>query len=156
MLPIWLNPLDGDQIAMRLVGVGSFRPMPHDRIERMLRIGQLRVEKVAVTGLRESTFYATLWVRAGDTVHEVDARPSDAIALALDEGAPIFVTEETFGQTSVTVLSAGRELPGLEAITQAAIAAGHAEREPEAREWRSFRSLPRHEPSWLRARAPRS
>ena len=156
VLPIWLNPLDGDHIAMRLVGLGSFRPMPHDLIARMLRIGQLRVEKVAVTGLRDRTFYATLWVRAGDTVHEVDARPSDAIALALDEGAPIFVTEETFGQTSVKVLGAGRELPGLEAITQETIAAGHAEREPEAREWRSFRSLPRHEASWLRARAPRS
>jgi bifunctional DNase/RNase len=152
VLPIWLNPLDGDFIAMRLVGLGSYRPMPHDLIERLLRIAELRLEKVAVTGLRDNTFYATLWVRAGDALHEVDARPSDAIALALDAGAPIFVTEETFGQTGVKVLGAGRELPALEAIHLEAVAAGRGEPEREEREWRSFRSLPRHEASWLRAR----
>jgi RNA polymerase sigma factor (sigma-70 family) len=159
VLPVWLNPMDGDFIAMRLVGLGSYRPMPHDLIERMLRIGQLRIEKVAVTGLRDNTFYATLWVRAGDALHEVDARPSDAIGLALDAGAPIFVAEETFGQSGAKVLSAGRELPALEAIHQEAVAAGRGEPEPVEREWRSFRSLPRHEPSWLRTRplpSPRS
>ena len=53
VLPIWLHPSDGDWIAMRLVGLEFFRPVPHDLIARLLQIGDLHVEKVAVTGLRE-------------------------------------------------------------------------------------------------------
>jgi RNA polymerase sigma factor (sigma-70 family) len=155
VLPIWLHPFDGDWIAMRLVGLGFFRPVPHDLIARLLQVGDLRVEKVAVTGLREDTFYGSLWVRAGEVVHEIDARPSDAIAIALDSGAPIFVTEETFRQAGVKVLSAGRELPELEAIQQRSVAEGRAEPDPVEKEWRSFRSLPRNESKWLRARAGR-
>ena len=99
VLPIWLHPFDGDFIAMRLVRLWSVRPMPHALIACLLQIAQLRLEKVAVTGLREDTFYGSLWIRAGGAVHEIDARPSDAIALALDSGAPIFVSEETLRQT---------------------------------------------------------
>lgn len=156
VLPIWLHPHDGDWIAMRLAGLEFFRPIPHDLIARLLQIGDLRVEKVAVTGLRENIFYSSLWVRAGGAVHEVDARPSDAIAIALESGAPIFVTEETFGQAGVKVLSAGRELPELEAIHQQAVAEGRAEPDPVEKEWRSFQSLPRNEATWLRPRAGRS
>jgi hypothetical protein len=155
VLPIWLHPFDGDWIAMRLVGLASFRPMPHDLIARLLQIGELRVEKVAVTGLREDTFYGSLWVRAGDAVHEIDARPSDAIAVALDCDAPIFVSEETFRQAGRIVLGAGRELAGLEAIQQRRVAEGKGEPDSVEKEWRSFRSLPRNEAKWLRARAGR-
>jgi RNA polymerase sigma factor (sigma-70 family) len=150
VLPIWLNPFDGDQIAMQLVGLASFRPMPHDLIGRLLRIGDMRVEKVAVVGLREKTYIGTMWIRAGDTVHEIDARPSDAIHLALDSGAPIFVTEETFRQGQV--VTAGHELQVLEATRQRAIDEGSAPPDAEETEWRRFRSLPRHDPPWVRPR----
>ncbi|MGH7388112.1 MAG: bifunctional nuclease domain-containing protein [Candidatus Rokuibacteriota bacterium] len=156
VLPIWLHPFDGDWIAMRLVGLEFFRPVPHDLIARLLQVGDLRVEKVAVTGLREKTFYGSLWVRAGDGVHEIDARPSDAIAIALECGAPIFVAEETFRQAGVKVLGAGCELPGLEAIQRQAVAEGRAEPDAQEKEWRSFRSLPRNEGTWLRPRAGRA
>lgn len=150
VLPIWLNPFDGDQIAMQLVGLASFRPMPHDLIGRLLRIGDMHVEKVAVVGLREKTYIGTMWIRAGDTVHEIDARPSDAIHLALDSGAPIFVTEETFQQGQV--VTAGHELQVLEAARQRAIDEGSAPPDAEETEWRRFRSLPRHAPPWVRPR----
>ena len=152
VLPIWLHTADGNAIAMRLVGLEFFRPMPHDLIARVLQIGDLRVEKVAVTGLREDTFFGSLWIRAGGgAVHEIDVRPSDAIAIALDSGAPIFVVEETFRQAGVKVFSAGRELAELEAIRQRSIAEGKAQ--PDEKEWRSLRSLPINEGPWLRPRA---
>jgi RNA polymerase sigma factor (sigma-70 family) len=155
VLPIWLHPHDGDWIAMRLIGLEFIRPIPHDLITRLLQIGDLRVERVAVTGIREDIFYASLWIRAGDTLHEIDARPSDALAIALECGAPIFVAEETFRQAGVQVFSAGRELPELEACTQRAIAEGRREPDPVEKEWRSFRSLPRNDATWLRSRAAR-
>ena len=74
VLPIWLHPFDGDWIAMRLVGLQFFRPMPHDLIARLFEIGDLHVEKLTVTGLREDIFYGSLWVRAGGAVHEIDVQ----------------------------------------------------------------------------------
>ena len=156
VLPIWVHPFDGDWIAMRLVGLEFNRPVPHDLIIRLLQVGDLQVEKVAVTGLRERTFYGSLWVRGGGGVREIDARPSDVIAIALECGAPIFVTEETFRQAGVEVLSAGRELPELETIQQRAVEEGRAEADQVEKEWRSFRSLPRNEGKWFRSRSARS
>jgi RNA polymerase sigma factor (sigma-70 family) len=150
VLPIWLWPHDGEGIAMRLVDLAFFRPGPHELIARLLDLGDLRVERAAVTGLREDTYYGTLWVRAGDTVHELDVRPSDAITIALDTGAPLFVTEETFEQAARMVLRAGDELSGLQAFHERAIAQGKAE--PDDKEYRSFRSLPRSESRWVVAR----
>jgi RNA polymerase sigma factor (sigma-70 family) len=155
VLPIWVHPFDGDWIGMHLVGLTFFRPVPHELIGRLLRIGSMTVDKVAVTGLRENVFYGSLWVRAGDMVHEIDARPSDAIAIALDTGARILVAEDTFRQAGVKVLASGRELEGLEALHQQALAEGRAEPEPVEKAWRSFRALPRREGPWLRARSGR-
>jgi bifunctional DNase/RNase len=154
VLPIWLWPVDGDAIAMRLVDLTFFRPGPHDLIARLLDIGDLRVERVAVTGLREDTYYGSLWVRAAGTLHEIDVRPSDAITIALDTGAPILVTEETFAQARRFVIRAGDELSGLTAIHARSIAEGKAE--PDDKEYRSFRSLPRNEGKWVRARPRRA
>lgn len=156
VLPIWLHPLDGDWIAMHLVGLTFFRPHPHELIGRLLRIGAMTVAKVAITGLRENVFYGSLWVRAGDVVHEIDARPSDAIAIALDTGAPILVAEDTLRQAGVKVLAAGRELEGLETFHQQALAEGRAEPEPVEKAWRSVRALPRREHPWLRPRSGRN
>lgn len=153
VLPIWLWPWDGDAIAMRLVDIESFRPGPHDIIARLLGLGNLTVEKVAVTGLREEVFYGSLWVRAGGTLHEMDVRPSDAITIALDTGAPILVAEETFAQAARHVLRVGQELPGLDAIRQRSIAEGRTE--PDDMEFRSFRAIPRAEHPWIRPRASR-
>lgn len=150
VLPIWVDPRDGDIIAMRLAGLASFRPMPWDLITRLIEIGEMTVERVAVTSLRDNTFYGSLWIRAAGKVHELDVRPSDAINIALDTRAPIFVTEETFAQAGAKVLTASQELPGLEAIHHQSVAQGKAEPDPDEREWRSFRSLPRKEAPWIR------
>ena len=93
-LPIWIGRPEANAIAMELQGVRPQRPMTHDLLKHLLSGlgGELR--RVHITGLRGDTYYAELLVfRAGD-VFQVDARPSDSIALALRCNAPIFTSDE--------------------------------------------------------------
>lgn len=84
---------------------------------------------------------------------EVDARPSDAVTLALRAGTPIFVTPEAFEQAAPHVLTVEREFAGFEAIHQKLIAEGRVESEATEMEWRSVRSLPRAETPWVKTQA---
>ena len=152
VLPIWVGAPEGDAIALRLAGLETARPMPWTLIGRLFSIGAMTLDKVAVTNLRDTLFLGSLWVRARGETHEIDARPSDAVALALDHGAPIFVAEEVFQSPQVHMLRAGDELPGLETVQQKSVTEGKAEPELVEREWRSFRSLPRHENKYIRPR----
>ena len=96
VLPIWIGHFEAWAIAMELSGVASKRPLTHDLLNGMInRLGG-KIAKIEVTELREQTFYAKIYVsRNGETL-EIDARPSDSIALALKADAPIFVNEELF------------------------------------------------------------
>ena len=96
VLPIWIGHFEAWAIAMELSGVASKRPLTHDLLNGMInRLGG-KIAKIEVTELREQTFYAKIYVsRNGETI-EIDARPSDSIALALKADAPIFVNEELF------------------------------------------------------------
>jgi len=95
-LPIWIGFAEADSIAAELRHERPLRPNAHDLAKRLLDDLHGAVSRVVVTELRESTFYAVLVVEAADRVFEVDARPSDAIALALRTGAPLFVREALF------------------------------------------------------------
>jgi bifunctional DNase/RNase len=152
VLPIWVGAPEGDTIALRLAGLETARPMPWTLIGRLFGVGGMALEKVAVTHIRDNTFFGSLWIRAQSEIHEIDARPSDAIALALDHGAPIFVAEEVFQSPLVHTLRAGNELPELETVRQNFVREGKSEPEPVEKEWRSFRSLPRHENKYIRPR----
>ncbi len=91
VLPIWIGPAEASAIAMELGGVKFARPLTHDLLKQVIvgLGGELR--KVVITGVRESTYYAELHIhRDGHDVFQVDARPSDSIALALRLHAPIF------------------------------------------------------------------
>lgn len=91
VLPLWVGIFEANAIALPLEQIESPRPMTHDLLRDVLERLGARVEQVVITDVRESTFYAALHVRQGETVVVVDARPSDAIALALRTGAPILV-----------------------------------------------------------------
>ncbi|HEX6080709.1 MAG TPA: bifunctional nuclease family protein [Methylomirabilota bacterium] len=93
-LPIWVGLFEANAIALELEKVTTARPMTHDLIKNILESLDARVQKVVVNDLRENTFYAVLYLRLGNADITVDSRPSDAIALALRVGAPIFVEEE--------------------------------------------------------------
>lgn len=93
-LPIWVGIFEANAIALELEKISTPRPMTHDLIKNILEAVEARVVKVAVTDLRENTFFAVLHLQLAGAEYTVDSRPSDAIALALRVGAPIYVDEE--------------------------------------------------------------
>ena len=93
VLPIWVGPVEANAIALQIENVTTPRPMTHDLLMRLLQELGARLYRVVISDLRESTFFAYLELRRGAEPLLVDARPSDAIALALRAGAPIFVAE---------------------------------------------------------------
>lgn len=94
VLPIWIGHAEAWAIAMELSGVESNRPMTHDLLKRVIDSLGATVTRIDITELREQTFYAVIKLesRSGDA--EIDARPSDSLALALKTKAAIFVNEE--------------------------------------------------------------
>jgi bifunctional DNase/RNase len=91
ILPIWVGIFEANAIALELEKTTTPRPMTHDLLQNLARGLNAQVTKVVVSELRDDTFYALIWMdHAGETV-AMDARPSDAIALALRWDCPIFV-----------------------------------------------------------------
>lgn len=100
VLPIWIGHAEAWGIAMELSGVKPKRPMTYDLMRTVLGTVEIRIDKVEVTELREQTFYARIHLSHQGKRYEIDARPSDSIAMALKTGAKIFVNEELFSLDS--------------------------------------------------------
>src|SRR5512136_2829004 len=93
VLPIWVGIFEANAIALQIENIATPRPMTHDLLRNVIRDMSGGVQKVVVSDLKDNTFYALIYVlRAADTI-AIDARPSDAIALALRLHAPIFVDD---------------------------------------------------------------
>jgi bifunctional DNase/RNase len=101
LLPIWIGASEGDALALRLTGEATPRPLTSDLMTELLRVTGARVERVAVTDLRERVFHATIAVAVEGRVDELDARPSDALNLAVRVGAPIFAAEGVLESAAV-------------------------------------------------------
>ncbi len=99
MLPIWVGLPEANAILLQLENIVTPRPMTHDLLKSVITDLNGEVERVVVCDLKENTFYATIDIRAPQGVVTIDARPSDAIALSLRTGAPVFV-EESVIQTA--------------------------------------------------------
>ncbi|HEX7419931.1 MAG TPA: bifunctional nuclease family protein, partial [Thermoanaerobaculia bacterium] len=97
-LPIWVGIFEANAIALQLENVATPRPMTHDLLKNMIADLDARVARVVINDLRDSTFFAQIRVITGGKTLEVDARPSDAIALALRTEAPIFVAQSVLDQ----------------------------------------------------------
>lgn len=93
-LLIWIGLAEAQSIAQQLARIDSPRPNTHDLAERLVEGLEGNVERVTVTDLRQGTYYAVIVLRQGGRRVEIDARPSDAIALALRAGAPVLVRED--------------------------------------------------------------
>ena len=105
VLPIWVGIFEANAIALQIENVSTPRPMTHDLLRNVIQDLRASVQKVVVCDLQENTFYALIYLALnGDTV-AIDARPSDAIALALRTRAPIFV-EDSVLDNAKTVDSA--------------------------------------------------
>ncbi|MDP6424598.1 MAG: bifunctional nuclease family protein [Planctomycetota bacterium] len=99
--PIMIGMSEAAEIHRKLTGFKPMRPLTHDLLANVIESTGSGIERVVISDLRAGTFYATIHLRqpTGD-VEGVDARPSDAIALAVQLEAPIFVDEAVFGQLS--------------------------------------------------------
>ena len=97
-LPIWVGIFEANAIALQLENVSTPRPMTHDLLKNVLGELDARVTRVVINDLRESTFFAQIRVNTAGRTLEIDARPSDAIALALRVEAPIFVAQTVLDQ----------------------------------------------------------
>ena len=93
VLPIWVGVFEANAIALQIESVQTPRPMTHDLLKSVIDELGGRLERIVVSELKDNTFYATLQLRSPGGTLTVDARPSDAIALALRSGARIFVEE---------------------------------------------------------------
>jgi bifunctional DNase/RNase len=100
-LPIWIGHPEAAAILMKLQGAATPRPMTHDLFTDILAQLEARVVKIAVTELRENTFYAMITVAVNGSEIEIDSRPSDAIALAVRSGAPIFAAEAVIEESAI-------------------------------------------------------
>ncbi len=100
-LPIWIGHPEAAAILMKLQGASTPRPMTHDLVAEILSQLEAQVVRIAVTELRDNTFYAEITVQQDGSEIQIDSRPSDAIALALRADAPIFVADEVIEESAI-------------------------------------------------------
>ncbi len=103
MLPIFIGPPEATAIAFALEQVATPRPMTHDLLKNLLDELSVTLERVVVTDLQDSTFYAELHLVNGTETTLLSSRPSDAIALAARTGSPIFAEEEVLDSVGYAV-----------------------------------------------------
>jgi len=109
-LPIWVGIFEANAIALQLENVTTPRPMTHDLLKNLIGELDARVTRVVINDLRDSTFFAQIRLMTGGRMLELDARPSDAIALALRTQAPIFVAQSVLEQAqTITPEHAGED-----------------------------------------------
>ena len=94
VMPIWVGIFEANAIAIEIEKVAAPRPMTHDLTRNLIHHLNGSLERVVITELRDDTFFATLWLRQNNEQLAIDARPSDAIALALRADCPIYVSEQ--------------------------------------------------------------
>src|SRR5438128_9924440 len=89
LVPIWIGIVEGGAIAAELTGQEPPRPMTHDLINNIFKTAHITMEKVIITDLRDNTYFAEIHLRTNGTGLVVDARPSDALALAVRSHCPM-------------------------------------------------------------------
>jgi bifunctional DNase/RNase len=94
VMPIWVGLFEANAIAIEIEKVATPRPMTHDLTRNIMHYLNASLERVVINEIKDDTFYATLWLKQDSEIISVDARPSDAIALALRADCPIYVNEE--------------------------------------------------------------
>jgi uncharacterized protein len=109
MLPIWVGIFEANAIAMQMENVATARPMTHDLLRNVIKDLEGTVDRIVVSDLRDNTFYAVIYLSVRGESVAIDARPSDAIALALRTRAPILVEETVIDSAKVGDLAYDRE-----------------------------------------------
>jgi uncharacterized protein len=105
VLPIWVGIFEANAIALQMENISTPRPMTHDLLRNVIEDLSGTVTKIVVSDLRDNTFYALIYVETPSDTVAIDARPSDAIALALRAQAPIYVEETVIDNAKGVVFS---------------------------------------------------
>lgn len=101
-LPIWIGPFEADAITIQLQGVEVSRPLTHDLLKSIIDEMGASISHVVVSELKNDTFFARIVMDVNGNSLEIDARPSDAIALSVRVNAPLFVSEEVMDLAAIT------------------------------------------------------
>jgi bifunctional DNase/RNase len=104
VLPIWVGVFEANAIALQIENVATPRPMTHDLLRNVIHDLKADIRKIVVSDLKENTFYALIYLEVNGEPVAVDARPSDAIALALRARAPIYVEDRVIDHAKTTDL----------------------------------------------------
>jgi len=100
-LPIWIGLLEATAMATELEGIKMARPMTHDLLRHVISELGAEVDSIAVTDLKDNTYFALIHLKVGDKQMTIDSRPSDAISLALRTKSPIYVAKKVLEASSV-------------------------------------------------------
>ncbi len=103
-LPIWIGKPEADSIALALGNVATPRPLTHDLVKNVVDGLRVKIVKIVVTEIMDNTYYALIYLNDGKMETLIDARPSDAVAVALRAGAPIFVEDSIMATRSADEL----------------------------------------------------
>ena len=121
LLPIWIGQPEAESIVMEMNGVKPPRPLTHDLCKRLIEGMGGSLRRVQITKVKENTYFAELHIYRGGEVVQVDARPSDSIAIALRLAAPIFAQESLLSAFQLEEAETGdNEDPDLAAAQEAA------------------------------------
>lgn len=101
ILPIWIGVLEATSIAAKLENIQFPRPLTHDLMKNIFDFLQVKIPKIEIVDLRENTYYAIITLNIEGKTIDIDARPSDAVAIALRTGAEIFVREEVLQKSQI-------------------------------------------------------
>ena len=101
VLPIWIGPAEASAIAMEMQGMKPPRPMTHDLLKQVIAGLGASVRRIMISALKDKTYFAELWLTRDDHQFQLDARPSDSIALALRVNAPIYTDAALLEQSAV-------------------------------------------------------
>jgi len=104
ILPIWIGAAEGNSIALAMSNVKPARPLTHDLVVNIFDRLEVEIARVVISDLIENTFYASLYLLHNNKEFHIDSRPSDAIAIAIRIGAPVFVEEEVIAKQDSTTL----------------------------------------------------
>lgn len=116
IIPIWIGLFEASAIATELEKIAFSRPMTHDLITEIMKSLEIAVSKVEINDLKNNTFFANIYLEQGSKNFTVDARPSDAIAIALRSNAPIFVDESVINKSRN--IDFGTKITDIDGITK--------------------------------------
>jgi len=109
-LPIWIGPYEAKMISMALEKSKPNRPFSPDLIKNIIESGEMEIDKIVISDIKNNTYYATIWLRKGEKQLLIDARPSDAIAVALRLESPIFISDKVMKKASISHSSKEEEV----------------------------------------------